>query len=251
MKKLIVSAVLLSVSLWAADFWQSKKFMEWNEKDVQKMLDNSPWAKQVTVALGDFASPGGRGGGKKGGNGRSGMGEITSNPQAPGAMEDSGRGGGHGGRSDDDMATGITPTAQLTVRWQSATPIKQALVRARYGAEATTSPEAKKILEQVEPNYVIVVSGLTREALRGDTDSIKKKILAESSLAVKGKDSIKPIDFMLQRSAKGVDAYFAFPRSAALSVDDKEVEFLSKFHSMIIKQRFVLKSMVIDGKLEL
>lgn len=68
MKALVrVSFVLLLTStlVWAGDFWEDKQFTEWTEKDVEKMMTNSPWAKQVNVAL-SIGGRGGRGGGAPG-----------------------------------------------------------------------------------------------------------------------------------------------------------------------------------------
>ena len=85
MKKLGFAALLLTISLWAADFWQSKPFGEWSDKDVQKMLDNSPWSKPVSVGT-DLVPPSDTG--KKGG-GRAGMGEIDNpNAGAPAPIEE-------------------------------------------------------------------------------------------------------------------------------------------------------------------
>ena len=44
---------------------------------------------------------------------------------------------------------------------------------------------------------------------------------------------------------------FYFPRSADLSLDDKEVLFQTRVGPMELKQRFVLKDMTFDGKLAL
>src|SRR5580698_2999495 len=44
------AACMFAVSLLSADFWQSKPFTEWNDKDVQKLLQSSPWAKPLNVA---------------------------------------------------------------------------------------------------------------------------------------------------------------------------------------------------------
>lgn len=250
MKRLAVAGLLLAASLWAADFWQSKTFADWSDKDVQKMLDSSPWAKSVSVPA-DVVAP--SGGGKRGSGGRSNMGEI-GNPDAgrPNPMEDQPGVSANGRVRGADADPGATSTAiTLMVRWESALPMREARVRAKYGAEAATSAEAKKILEGVESTYVITVSGLGRNALPGDPEAVKKAVIAEASLSVKGKDPIKPVDFMLQRSTAGVIAVFAFPRSTPFAADDKEVEFTARFQSIPVKQRFQLKNMVINGKLEL
>jgi hypothetical protein len=255
MKKLAVSVLLFAACLGAADFWQSKPFTDWNDKDVKKMLDGSPWSKETNVAIGGSQGQGG-GAGKRGSRTPGTMGEVAS-PDAPrpNAMGDSGPGGGRAGGGDkgggDTSDGGAIPTMTLVVRWQSALPVKQAMARAKYGSEVTTSAEAKKLIETVEPNYIVVVSGLSRALLRGDPGSMKKEILNGCELLVKGKDPIKPVDFMVQSTGKGVDAFFAFPKTAAFSVEDKEVEFSAKFQAVTVKQRFQFKNMVLNGKLEL
>src|ERR1017187_10286700 len=47
------------------DFWNDKKAEDWSEKDVQKLLTHSPWAKEVSVDL-HMAGPGGGTGGRGG-----------------------------------------------------------------------------------------------------------------------------------------------------------------------------------------
>jgi len=248
MKKLGFAALLLTISLWAADFWQSKPFGEWSDKDVQKMLDNSPWSKAVNVAT-DLVPPSDTG---KRSGGRAGMGEI-GNPSAGAAspIEDAPAVSTNSRPRAGDPGSSALPSMTFIVRWESSLPVREARMRAKYGAEATTSPESKKILDAVEPSYVITVSGLPRNALRGDPEDVKKQVLARAALTVKGKDPIRPVNFMMQRATDGFVAVFAFPKTTALSVEDKEVEFSASFESLVVKQRFPLKTMVVNGKLEL
>jgi hypothetical protein len=250
MKNFAVALALLPVCLLAADFWQSKEFPDWSDKDVQKMLDNSPWSKPLNVS-GDLVAPGGSSG-KRGSGGRSGMGEVGNpNDTTPDPMADAPRSGVGARAQNADPDRGAAPVLTFTVRWESALPVKEARVRAKYGSEAATSAEAKKILATEEPNYVITVSGLSGNLLRGDADAVKKQAMADAALTAKGKDPIKPVDFMFQRGNGSAVAVFAFPKSAAISLDDKEVEFSAKFDSLPVKQKFQLKNMVFGGKLEL
>jgi len=78
--------------LLAADFWQKKKFTEWDQQEVAKMLNDSPWAKSFTVYLKGFGGErgGAMGGGMGGGGGRGGRGG--------GGGRSFGGGGGYGGR---------------------------------------------------------------------------------------------------------------------------------------------------------
>src|SRR5580658_821099 len=105
MKKLAALLIIFAVGLWAADFWQAKPFTEWSDKDVTKMTTNSPWAKEFSVEM-----PGGAEGGKGGKSGGKRDGGQTGSPDA---------GGG-------------APSLTLTIRWVSALPVKQALVRLNF-----------------------------------------------------------------------------------------------------------------------
>jgi hypothetical protein len=52
-----------SLAAWgapAADFWNDKQPGEWAEKDVQRLLTKSPWAKDASVEM-DFGGMGGPG----------------------------------------------------------------------------------------------------------------------------------------------------------------------------------------------
>ena len=264
MKKVLVLAILLPLCLWAADFWQSKPYTQWSEKDVHKMVTGSPWAKEVTITLGS-----GGGGGNQGKSGRSrqpgSMGEINSSnpgggggaggaggPGIGGGVPDSGSGRYAGQSSDPGGGPGAgAPTLTLVVRWQSSLAIREALVRGKYGNEAATAPEAKKMLDENNANYIVSIAGLPKMALRGSPEEMKKAMLEAATLSVKGKEPIKAADFMEETGGRTADAYFAFPKSTPLTEDDKEVEFAVKIGDFHIKQKFRLKDMMLNGKLDL
>jgi hypothetical protein len=249
MRKFAV-CLLIVAPLCAADFWQAKPYTEWSEKNVKKMLDDSPWARPVNIA-GDLVPPR-TGGGKRGLGARGSMTEIGNpNEVTPDPMGDAPRSGVGRSAQNADPDRGTAPMLTFTVRWESALPVKQARVRARYGSEAGTSQEARRILETEEKNYLITVSGLPANTLRGDAQEIKTQAIADAALTVKGQDPIKPIDFMLRRVNGDTIAVFAFPRTIPLTLDDKEVEFRAKFASIPVKLRFALKNMIFAGKLEL
>jgi hypothetical protein len=226
MKKLAPLVIIFAACLWAADFWQAKPYTEWSDKDITKMGSNSPWAKEFSVEM-----PGGAAGGGVGGKGKGG-------------------GTRDGGQTGGPEAGGGAPSITLTIRWQSALPVKQALVKLKYKAEAGTSAEAKQMIEAREPDYVIVVAGLNRGMVRGSADELKQAMIAATELVIKGKEPIKPTDFRIVGEGR-VDAVFAFPKTNPITEDDKEVEFQSKVGTIVIRQRFRLKDMMFDGKLAL
>jgi len=61
----------------------------------------------------------------------------------------------------------------------------------------------------------------------------------------------QPADVQVGRAAKGFELYFIFPRKAEFTLDDKEIEFVTRLQTVGIKQKFKLKDMVYNGKLAL
>jgi len=254
MKKAVAACLSFSLSTLAADFWQSKSFTEWSDKDVHRMVENSPWARPVSVSIGSEGPAAGRGGRSRRGGG-DGMGEASNvGSIGPGGGDDPMAGPGGGGRNrggGNDAAPGPVASTMLVIRWQTALPVKQALVKLKYGTEAGTSDEAKKILATEDSIYVIAVTGLDQGMLRGDMTAIKKALLEATSLSVKGKDEVKPTDLQVGRAGRTLELYFFFPRKAQFSADDKEIEFVTKLASIGIKQKFRTKEMMYNGKLAL
>jgi hypothetical protein len=119
-----------------------------------------------------------------------------------------------------------------------------------FKGDAATSPEAKQRLEANEPDYVIVVSGLNRGMVVGSPDEVKQAMMAATELVIKGKEPIKPKDFRIVGQGR-MDAVFAFPKGNGITEDDKEIEFQCKVGTISIRQRFRLKDMMFNGKLEL
>jgi len=73
---LALSLGLFTYSLLAADFWQAKLFTDWSDKEVTRIMETSPWAKQIAISMGggggsDMNSSGGKRDNRKRGGGRS------------------------------------------------------------------------------------------------------------------------------------------------------------------------------------
>jgi len=262
MRKLLAPLLFLTVCLWAADFWQSKSFTEWSDKDVAKMVTDSPWAHRISVPLGTQGqSTGMPGAGRRGAGGDGGLEDaipnVGSNAGTPiGDATAGGYGGiGDGGRSgrprDESMGGIAAQNVTLVIRWYTALPMKQAVMRSKYGAEVKTSAEAKKFLEREEPNYVIAVAGLPAMIARGDLEKTKKATIAQTSLAGKSGASLKPSDIQFSPNDKVVDVFFIFPKTTLFTPDDKDVEFSTRIGVFPVNYKFHLKDMLVGGKLEL
>src|SRR5580658_4235369 len=125
--------------LFAADFWKTKDSSQWTSEEINKVLSDSPWAKGKTVQPqqsqpqrgmgrrgGGFGYPGGGypGGGYPGGGG-------GGYPNGGGNYP----GGSNGGGSNGGDASQAGPM-NLTIRWDSALPIQQALMRQGAGGQS-------------------------------------------------------------------------------------------------------------------
>ena len=203
--------LLAGAVLAAADFWEETEFTAWSDKDVEQMMNDSPWAKRLTVRF----------------------------PRTPRES----RGGRFGGFRPGTS----TPQTRLVIQWQSAQPIRQAMVRGRIEQGGTVDPEAQVFLDQSSPGYVVVVTGLPGQFGRLTPEAL----MAEARLERKGKSPIVPAQAQPQRAERGVTIVYLFPKDDAIVLEDKEVEFITEVGDVTVKKKFTLEDMVFNDQLEL
>jgi hypothetical protein len=230
--------------LVAEDFWVKKPFTEWSVKDAAKLLQNSPWSHEVSVG-GAMPMEGGSGGGGRRGGGNNDMGGM-----ATGGTDNARRGGGGPGYpSESTGGPGGAPSMLVRVRWQSALPVRQAIVLTQLGPEKADSEPAKKFLNQVSNEYVVAVVGLPAMLDRVSDEQLNE-LAKGAALQRKDKDPIPAGAVQRIPGEKGSVAFF-FPKTPAISLEDKEVEFVSRVLRIEVRRKFKLKDMVVGDKLEL
>ena len=252
MKKLACFAALLPVALFAAEAWEAKPFEAWSDKDLQKVVSNSPWARQTRALLTGAAA-------RENGPAASGVGDASTNQVAgAGAGRGSGGAGGAGrlGAAPSDFdptgQAGQQPGVPVIIRWQTALPLRQAQMRGKYGKEAATSPDSQKFLAQEPMLYVVSVAGLPGAMVSGGAgDQAKQNIARSASLTAKGKEPLRPLGVEFVPNGSAVDVLIGFPRTIPLTLEDQEVEFSSQIGPAAVKYKFKLKDMLLHGKLEL
>jgi hypothetical protein len=237
--------VVLTLGLciaFAGDFWKSKKYSTWSDEETKKMLEDSPWARQAPVKYIFTGGPG------MGGGGRGGMG---------GGMPPGGMGGGMGGGGGEGGG-GFGPlgppkpqaqTPKVTLRWQSAIPIKQAIARARYKDTVETSEEAAKSLAREETQYILGIIGIM-----GAPNSLKTDVLkAGATLKIGELPPVQALDVLTDRQGMMTNIYVAFPKSQpgahVISESDKSLEFELKTPNVEVKAKFSIKDMMYQDKL--
>ena len=266
-KKLVVFLGLGAATLvWAADFWEKKPVDQWTEKEASRLIENSPWAKTTAGTMSGGGGPGGGGPGAAGGmsgrgrRGGGGMGGGVTDasvgagpgPGGGGGMRGGDMGPGGGGPGGGGPGGGGPPAINALVRWQSAKPVKEAVLKIRFGAEMKTSKEAQELLAREEPAYVIVLDNLPERMGRMLTNErMKPMLMANTGILRKDKETLRAADVQMFTREKFVGLVFAFPKSDPIVAEDKEVEFAMKMGPLEFKKKFKLADMMYGGKLEL
>jgi hypothetical protein len=215
-------AVCLAVSVAsAAEFWETKPFLEWSDKEAERILTDSPWTGIVAIPLpntGPVASDGGGGGGRGGGGGGEGFG--------PGPRR-----------------------VRVTVSWRSALPMKQAMVRQQVGQRGTVTPQAQTYLDTADEHYVVGLQGIPPQFAMPGRGS---PLVATAFLKRDGKPPIPVQQATPQMMRGGVLLLLRFPKTDPITLADEDVELDAKFGELqAIKKKFKLKDLVYRGELAL
>lgn len=224
--------------LVAADFWEKKKFPDWSEEEIRQMLGDSPWAKPLAASI-RVDKPPDRGPVTWKDLGIPGSGDT---PTVPGGSPV----GGIGAPPKKKQVH-----ADITIRWASALPVKQAQMIRKYGSEAQSSFEARRILEREESHYTIEVIGLPTIVAYKGANMLAYELKQSSTLTPRGKKPIAPGYVEIPPFGAYLSITFRFPRTEPIALADKEVEFISDAGMVKLKKKFDLKAMVYEGRLEL
>lgn len=210
--------LLVAAAFAAADpAWLAKPISQWNRDDAGRVLAGSPWVKWTRIAI------------------------LPERGEAQ--MRDGGKMGGGGKRA----GLGLDPAAlagdagKLMVRWESAAPVRAAEVL----TGETAAPEW-------DGDYYVIalydVPGITPAAQK----NLRAELKQVSFLKRAGKKDVRlervDIDLLGSRTARIV---YLFPRSAALSGEDRRIEFVTQIGRIYVSQFFETGEMQFQGKLEL
>jgi hypothetical protein len=188
----------------ASEFWRKKDPSTWTSDEILLLATRSPWAKTARV----LPKPG----------------------RDRGSLQPTGPDVGAGGRSGNPRLgeVPVLPVAEVTVVWQSAQPLLEAL-KSSFPSDFAN-------------HYVVGVNDLPKEegGRKVNLDSMT------ANLQVRGKDST---DAGAIQSTREV-VLFAFSKELLpLSASDKEVIFMLDTNQYSVRTRFDLKEMMYHGKL--
>jgi hypothetical protein len=234
LKSIIWATVLLVYPLTlliAADpSWMSKPIQQWDEEDAKQILTNSPWVRHAKPAIlpqltEDQRREGGQMGGGKGvglqGVGGDGVFAPAQNPEAARAK----------------AASGYADA--LTVRWESALPVRVAEVKANEIGAPDWEGEF----------YAVAVYDVP--GLKGGSNELN--ILKRSALLKReGKKDIKPERVNVLQRANGLAiVVYLFPRTDEITRDDKRVRFSAQIARLYLERDFDTGEMEFQGKMQL
>jgi len=212
--------VVLSSLCLAAGPWESGGFTGWSDQTLQELLADSPWAGQASLS-----------------RPRGNFGEA---PQIP---------------------------EKALVTWTTALPMRQALVRQAVGLNGALNKDAEAFLS-LNPNLYIValqISGTPTAAsyaaaaqevkketflMRTDGRSpLEAQVVEGQALDKNGNVISGPVSAPVEGGSTVF--VFQFPKGLALTMVDREVEFVTKVGNLTIKKKFKMKDMVYKGELAL
>jgi hypothetical protein len=234
-------AVLLAAIAWAGDDpWKAKPYQQWDAKDVRKVLDASPWARNVQVAAPWIGT---------GDAGDTASGGVASQPTPP-AMR-SAQTPQPGASGAGDIAPGTqTATVTFVVRWASSRTIREALLRNAVLAGQIQEDAAAQQLTQPVETYEIVVAAPDMKPFQ----SVDDKILEHSAFLVdrKTKQKAAPTGVKILNSEDGEkveSVAFFFPKKsdsgvATIAADEKNVDFLCVVTNVKIEASFDISKML-------
>lgn len=245
-------AIIFGESAFAgSEFWNRKPPSSWNAEEIHRLMNKSPWAKEVSIGLTAAAGPYG-GAPDVGIGGVGGMGGGTGAGGGYGMGGGGGYGGmGGGGGDGRHGGGGARPNDAVIVRWESAQPM--------LDATKETLPK------EFDGHYVIAVAGLPigwgMQMARGRRaagqsgqgeqavrlSDIVERLEAGATLEAKGRDGEGA--GVVKRAASDEAWLFGFSKELLpLGPGDKDIEFALTAGPMVIRAKFNPKDMMYKGR---
>ena len=228
--------------LVAADpSWKDKELSAWSEDDAKQVLADSPWVKSVTPSMTKNTQSN-----SNPGMNRNNVGFGFPGMGYPGGGMGGGRRGGMNRQPNNTDPNASNDTNQklpmLTLRWESATPVREAELKAR-DVNAPTLPD--------DAHYAIAVYGVPTTMTNGDSKKLADECKKKAFLKRDGKKDIVPTSVQVLRREDGPVIVFLFPRAKEITKDDRRIEFDAQIEKLTLTESFYLEDMTYQGKVEL
>lgn len=228
----LLLTLLLGVALLsAADKpWKAKTYQQWDEKDLQAILSDSPWVRVTPIQRSWLPVA------EK---------DVAPDPQIAGAV----RSMPAPNTSQGTVRAGEESLRELNVQifWQSSRVMRAAAAREAvlHGQQV----DVDKYAAEPQSEYQIIVR---MEDMTPFTQHDEKFFQDNAFLQTKkNKDKISPTHVTFEKNAKGSiqDAIFFFPKTTSsgaptIPSDEKEVQFSCKIADQTVRVGFRPQEMV-------
>jgi hypothetical protein len=212
--------------------WKNKPIAQWSEDDAKQILANSPWVKNVTsVQLPELTAQQRREGGATGGGKGTGFSGLGGGMVGPAPSHES-------AASKTDVPK--PHPAVLVLRWESASPVRVAELKAQELGAPDWQGEY----------YVIAVYHVP--ALNSGQQISLGVLKSTAFLKRDGKKDLKPssVEILQEQSGSSIVVYL-FARSEEITKQDRRLEFIAQIGRLSLTQYFFTEEMQFQGKLEL
>jgi hypothetical protein len=233
----IFSATLLLAALvWASDPpWKGKPYQQWDDKDVERVFTDSPWARTTTITrtwLPISAK------------------DLPNDTVA-------GRDRPLPATLDRSSETSVGGELNLDVYWVSSRVMRAASARKAVLHGGKKDVDVEKYVGEPQEEYQIVVQSKDMAPFfRHDEKFFQSNAFLETK---RSKHRISPSHIHYERDANGLlvtSAVFFFPKKTAsgdptISNDEKSVEFSCKIEGSTVRVSFEPQKMVDKSGLDL
>jgi hypothetical protein len=231
---LLLGLLLGATLLCAGDKpWKAKTHQQWDEKDLQTILTDSPWVRVTPIQRTWLPIS------EK---------DVAPEPQISGGVRQMPPAGGQAG-GNAPVRAGEDTWRQLNVQifWQSSRIMRAATAREAvlHGQQVDVDKYAAE--PQSEYQIILRMEDMTPFAQHDE------KFFQDSAFlqTKKSKDKISPTHVLYEKNAKGSvqDAIFFFPKTTpsgapTISNDEKEVQFSCKIADQMVRAGFRPQEMV-------
>jgi len=229
---LLLGLLLGATLLWAGDKpWKAKPYQQWNEKELEAILTDSPWVRVTPIQRSWRPGP-----------------ETGIKPQERSS-------GGVRGQTPATSPATTPPVGSgedmqemnVQIYWQSSRVMRAAT--ARQAALHGQKVEVDKYASEPQGEYQIVLRMQDMTPFRQHDE----KFFQDNAFLQmkKGKDKISPTHVVYEKNSMGLveDAIFFFPKTTSsgaqtVSADETEVQFSCKIADSTVRVGFRPRDMV-------
>ena len=230
----LIFVLLLQVTqVWAGDKpWKTKTYQQWDEKELQTILTDSPWVRMTTVQRTWLPVS------EK---------DVAPDPQINGGVRQMPAAGGQpGGNAPIRAGEGSWRELNVFIYWQSSRVMRAAT--AREAVLHGEKVDVEKYAAEPQSEYQII---LRMEDMTPFVQHNEEFFKGSAFLQMKkGKSKISPSHVVYERNQKGLiqNAVFFFPKTGsagpAVSGDETEVQFSCKIGDTTVRAGFKPREMV-------